>query len=130
MTGPLRACLRQHLRPTADAGAEARHLVQDACVAWHLPDVSAAAAVVVTELVDNAARHAGTDLIVTIAYRGAYLHLSVEDRSPDLPRLGRGSPGFAADRGRGLLLVDSFACGWGVVTAPDGKTVWASLSAR
>ncbi|TQS44016.1 STAS domain-containing protein [Cryptosporangium phraense] len=123
----LRARLRLHLEPTADAPAEARRLAMDACAAWNLERLSPAAAVVVTELVDNAARHAGTALEVTIAYRGAYLHLSVTDGSPEPPRL---SAEPTAEGGRGLLLVDSFASGWGVLPVPDGKAIWATLPTR
>ncbi|GAA0252568.1 ATP-binding protein [Cryptosporangium japonicum] len=119
---PDTAHLRLYLRPTPAAAPEARRMLAAACAAWSIEDVGAAAAVVVTELVDNAVRHAGTDLIVTMTYRGAYLHLSVTDGSaaPSTIPVGRGASG--------LRLVDIFASGWGVLPVPDGKSVWATLA--
>ncbi|WP_157018022.1 ATP-binding protein [Cryptosporangium arvum] len=116
------ARLRLYLRPTADAAPEARRMLAAACAAWSLEHVGEAAAVVVTELVDNAVRHARTDMLVTMAYRGSSLHLSVADRSvtPSTIPVGRGPCG--------LRLVDTFASGWGVCPVPDGKSVWAALT--
>jgi hypothetical protein len=128
---PLAARLRLYLHPTLDAGPEARQMVTDACAGWGLRHLTASAALVITELVENAAQHAATDLEVTIAYRGRYLHLSVADGSPTPPRWTGPPPEADAESvdltGRGLRLVDAFASGWGVLPTLQGKTIWATL---
>ena len=89
------------------------------------------ATVVISELVSNAVEHAGTDLVVTVALRGRYLHLSVHDdsRQPPVPTAeGKGGP-LVPVRGRGLHLVAGYATAWGSAPVGGGKTVWATLRA-
>lgn len=73
-------------------------------------------------------QHAGTDILVRVARRGDYLHVSVRDGSPQPPRIGRTTDdGSPAERGRGLHLVDVYSTAWGSNVTADGKTVWATL---
>jgi anti-sigma regulatory factor (Ser/Thr protein kinase) len=120
--------LRDTLAPTSDALAAARTLVAEACRAWKQPAVSDVAQLIVTELVGNAVRHAGTPIELTVALRRRYMHVAVRDQSPRLPRLGGGSPD--ADGGRGLIVVEALAASWGTTRTDDGKVVWATLPLR
>ncbi|GAA0233145.1 STAS domain-containing protein [Cryptosporangium japonicum] len=120
--------LRIHLRPTDAAAAEARRFMRDACAAWSLEGVVDEATVIVTELVDNAARHARTELVVTLAYRGIYLNIAVSDGAPEpaRKRTDASAPGYSLP-GKGLRLVDAFATAWGTLPTEDGKTTWATV---
>src|SRR5207248_14475 len=66
-----------HLAATPAAPGTARELVGGACRSWGVAHLAGPATVVISELVSNAVEHAGTDLEVSIALRGRYLHLSV-----------------------------------------------------
>ena len=85
------------------------------------------AALVLSELVGNVVRHAGTPMQVTVTLRRPYLQLAVVDGSRAAARPGR--PNLAAEGGRGLLLVRELAQRWGSVPAGQGKAVWAMLPA-
>jgi anti-anti-sigma factor len=122
--GPATAMLTEDLLPVSGAGRRARELVTDACARWGLPHLAGSACILATELVANAAAHAGTMLQLRIALRRRHLHLAVRDGSPAPPR--RRSPDL--DGGRGLLLVDAVALAWGHLLTADGKVVWATLA--
>jgi serine phosphatase RsbU (regulator of sigma subunit)/anti-sigma regulatory factor (Ser/Thr protein kinase) len=85
------------------------------------------AALLVTELVTNATRHAGGDLRVRAGLRTDVLLVEVSDASPQLPELA-GLPTWEHESGRGLLLVDALADRWGADSLPTGKRVWFELS--
>lgn len=106
----------------------ARTLVLAACERWNAPGVSADAELVVTELVANAVRHAGSQITVQLtALSGSPggVRAEVSDLSirPVRPRLAHG----LEESGRGLFLVDTLASRWGAEATPDGKTVWAEI---
>jgi anti-anti-sigma factor len=86
-TGPAER-LRVTLQPMLDATAAARHLVGRACARWGVERVRDVAELVVTELVSNVLRHAGTEMEVGVARDHRLLHVSVRDHAPALPRLG------------------------------------------
>jgi signal transduction histidine kinase len=52
--------LRTRLQPVVDACRQARELASEACGGWQLPEVADSARVVLSELVANGVRHAGT----------------------------------------------------------------------
>ncbi|MGC4749981.1 STAS domain-containing protein [Micromonospora sp. DT201] len=118
--------MRARLEPVAEACRRARELVTDACTRWNLPDTSGPAALVLSELVGNVVRHAGTPMQVTVTLRRPYLHLAVVDGSSAQARPGGGTD-LHAEGGRGLLLVRELAQRWGSVPAGQGKAVWAML---
>jgi anti-anti-sigma regulatory factor len=115
--------------PTSGAARRARDLVTQACVRWDLAHLAGTAALIASELVTNAAVHAGTMLKLDLSLGHRYLTVSVRDGSavvpclPDATALDPAAP-------RGLLLVDALATRWGSVPAHDGKVVWATLSRR
>jgi anti-sigma regulatory factor (Ser/Thr protein kinase) len=118
-----------HLRSAPAAPAAARRLVVKLCETWDLHQVVELAELLISELVTNAVRHAGTDIEVTAAVGEHFLHLHVRDRSKRLPTLS-GSDGQQSHHNRGLQLIDRLSNGWGTTLTPYGKTVWATLRLR
>ncbi|MEU8217789.1 ATP-binding protein [Micromonospora taraxaci] len=119
--------MRARLEPVAEACRRARELVTDACARWNLPDAAGPAALVLSELVGNVVRHAGTPMQVTVTLRRPYLHLAVVDGSS--AQAQPGGTDLHAEGGRGLMLVRELAQRWGSVPAGQGKAVWAMLPA-
>jgi anti-anti-sigma regulatory factor/anti-sigma regulatory factor (Ser/Thr protein kinase) len=118
--------VREWLEPTPASLAIARSLVDRACRAWDLPQLSEAAQLIVTELVANGVRHARTEMQVSLAIRARYLHIAVRDRSTRRARLVSALEQYA-ESGRGLVLVEAMAASWGCAPTSDGKAVWATL---
>jgi anti-sigma regulatory factor (Ser/Thr protein kinase)/ABC-type transporter Mla MlaB component len=118
----------RQLPATPAAAASARQVVAEACRAWGLAQLAGDAELVATELVANAVRHAaGSDLHLLVILRQRFVHVSVRDGSPQPPRRVLPDP-ETGEGGRGLILVDAVARGWGSTPIPDGKVVWATLS--
>ena len=90
------------------------------------------AAIVVTELLTNAIRHAsplsGRWLQVTWDLEDESVEIAVSDGgSTTLPRVSR--PALSALGGRGLEIVETLSQRWGVRRTGPGTTVWAILAA-
>ena len=119
--------IRVRLRPVPDACRQVRQLVTQACDAWQRHDVAATAALIATELVANAVRHAHTTIEFTVGLRNGRLTMSVRDGSRRLPRPVEARPTDSG--GRGLRLVRELAEAWGVLPVTDGKVVWTRLGA-
>ncbi|MFB6397872.1 ATP-binding protein [Polymorphospora lycopeni] len=127
---------RAHLRlePQPDAPAAARRLLRAKCAEWGLDQVVDPGQMIVSELVANAVEHAGTPIDLTLSHAGRKLRIAVADRSPAHPAFPGPEPAprdpaaGLSIRGRGLGLVSLDADGCGVVTGPDGKIVWASVT--
>ena len=115
------------LPPRAASATRARELVTAQCASWGLESICDDVALVVTELVANAIRHAGTDIQISIAPIESGVRLEVRDGStrPLRPRAALSSD----EGGRGLLLVDALATRYGVEGEPGGKLVWVELIA-
>ncbi|SDS19416.1 ATP-binding protein [Actinoplanes derwentensis] len=140
LTGPHPLPDRLHLALPPDPGAavQARSLVTEACAGWGLDHLGERSRLIISELVVNAAEHAGTDIEVVVSVRGgsavAALHLAVYDGDPVLPRMrdpvtGPLGPSLT-DRGLGLRIVGAAASAWGALPARSGKLVWAIVRAR
>ena len=81
---------------------------------------------IASELVTNAVLHGtGRRFLRASAIDGA-VRLGVLDESPELPV--QQNPTQSATSGRGLLLVDRTAAGWGVGKESSHKEVWALIS--
>ncbi|MEU4427311.1 ATP-binding protein [Actinoplanes sp. NPDC024001] len=120
--------VRLRLLPELSSAVAARRAVSQACRDWELDLLADRARLVVSELVVNAAEHAGTLIDVTLSRVDSSLHVSVRDRCAEPPRrlpVDPRRPHIA--RGQGLRLVDAAAYAWGVAPAQTGKTVWAIL---
>ncbi|ANZ40609.1 hypothetical protein BBK82_36005 [Lentzea guizhouensis] len=88
------------------------------------------AVLIMTELVENAYRHAGGPrrLCVQLVRESGVIRVEVEDRSPmRLPVLGR--HGHTDSDGAGLLIVNRLSTRWGFRRRDAVKTVWAEVSA-
>lgn len=122
--GPHERSLR--LPPSVEAPGLARRMLREVCATR--PALYDDAALLVTELVSNAVRHAGTDVVVRAYLATDVLRLEVIDgsRRPVRARVAAHSE----EGGRGLVLVDALADRWGVDARSDGKQVWVELETQ
>jgi anti-sigma regulatory factor (Ser/Thr protein kinase) len=82
----------------------------------------------VSELVTNSIRHAGTDFQVTVCCEQGTIRIEVTDHAGGNPVLR--SPGPEDATGRGLRIVEALSEAWGVEpAATQGKTVWFTVPA-
>ncbi|MDI6097288.1 ATP-binding protein [Actinoplanes sp. NEAU-A12] len=123
--------VRLQLPPDTAAAARARFMVTAACEEWGLGRLVPRARLVVSELVVNAAEHAGTPIDVLISRRngGTELHLAVMDEDPRLPDIRPEVASLLTERGYGLRIVEAAVHGWGALPTRTGKMVWAILKA-
>lgn len=114
----------------AEPGAvrAARAAVRDQLCGWNLESLADVTALLVSELVTNALRHAtgpiGVRLVRPTAPLGVLL-VEVSDPLPDPPR--ERTPHPDDEGGRGLQLVASSCRAWGTRPGVTGKTVWFEL---
>ena len=90
------------------------------------------AALVMSELLSNAIRHArplpGRMIRVAWTLSNGSLQVSVSDGGgPTRPRAGH--PSLSSLGGRGLAIVDYLCSSWGIRSCDGGMTVWAELPA-
>ena len=109
-----------------------RRLVADLVSAGIYESVVGDAALVVSELLSNAIRHAaplpGSKVRVAWTLNDDALRVAVSDAGAGpLPRVTQASP--AAPGGRGLGIVETLSDRWGVLRDEDETTVWAVLTA-
>lgn len=121
----------QRLAADIEAPSVARSLVAQACAQWQLSHLLYAGRTLVSELVDNAVQHAGTEIRLTVTQRAHFLCMAVRDGSPALPQVREprcDDPRLPLDiRGYGLRTVDRLAFSWGAEVTTEGKVVWATL---
>lgn len=117
------------LAPGPAAPGAARAFLTQTCRLWRADDFVTDAALVVSELVTNAVRHAGTEMRLTLELRAGMLTVRVHDHGPGLPRLI--PPSERGYGGQGLAIVVQLAQAWGVaVEDGGGKAVWCRLGPR
>ncbi|MET9504596.1 ATP-binding protein [Streptomyces sp. NPDC006259] len=115
----------------AEAGAvrTARAAVRGQLRRWGLDSLGDIAALLVSELVTNALRHAtgpiGVRLLRPVGLPEVLL-VEVSDPVPDPPRERAARP--EDESGRGLQLVASSSRRWGSRPGGTGKTVWFELA--
>ncbi|MFJ4095600.1 ATP-binding protein [Kitasatospora sp. NPDC089913] len=133
--GPAGAVLRGRIgRGDLARIAEVRAELRDALRRWGVAELIDTAELLSSELVTNAIRHTDRDAMFTARlYREpaaaggrARLRVEVEDESDLRPT--RRTPGEQASSGRGLMLVEALADGWGVEPRGSGKRVWFELT--
>ncbi|MFE6284739.1 ATP-binding protein [Streptomyces sp. NPDC057877] len=115
----------------AEPGAvrAARGVVRRQLHGWDLDCVGDLAALLVSELVTNALRHATGPIGVRLVRPdrgGGVLLVEVSDPLPDPPRERVARP--EDESGRGLQLVASTSRRWGTRPGETGKTVWFELA--
>jgi len=103
-----------------------RQLARDIVNGWGLERLVDDVQLGVSELLSNAVRHAGTDVVLTLSLSNR-LTVEVLDNDPDLPHPAIPDPDLRATSGRGLRIVSAISADWGVRAAPGGKTVWFAL---
>lgn len=114
--------------PVIGSSALARTFVRETCEDWDCKDWVQDALCVASELVENAVKHARTELQLRLEYRAGLLTIAVRDDDPHMAVLRQTSAG--QPDGYGLQIVADLARAWG--SAPDlggGKVVWATLTA-
>ena len=113
--------------PCAPASAgKARRFVRAQLVGVGTSELSDVAELLVSELVSNAILHAGTDLEVVVRVLPDRVSVEVHDQGRGAATRRHYSP--TSGTGRGLVLVDELARGWGTVETADGKFVWFELA--
>ena len=123
MSAPSEA--RTSLPADPSSASVARRFVDRTLDAWGLAGVSDMATLLVSELVANAILHARTRLEVVMRQTPATVRIEVHDNNARLPARKRYSDDAAT--GRGLMLVETLADGWGADTTTDGKAVWFEI---
>jgi anti-sigma regulatory factor (Ser/Thr protein kinase) len=117
----------------SSVGVARQRLVSDLIAAGIYDSAVCDAALVVSELLSNALRHAGPlpGAKIRVAWRldGGRVEISVSDGGgPTRPELGE--PTQAATGGRGLRIVEKLSTGWGTSREAEGTTVWAQVPVR
>jgi len=121
--------LNRNMRAGLAAPAQARRAVVSLPL---IESVRVKLALVVSELVTNAIRHAGLGagdpIALDVTRVDGYVRIAVHDGGP-----GFAPPGHDGDRsgngGFGLSIVAALSDEWGVERRPDGCTVWCAVPA-
>ncbi|MFI2434607.1 ATP-binding protein [Streptomyces sp. NPDC018693] len=111
----------------AESSPVARHFVRQVLKDWDMTHVEDDAALVVTELVNNAIQHTRTPSIRVSVRRVSQklIRVAVTDKDRQAPQWRDARPSDTG--GRGLTLVDSLSQSWGYTRWPWAKRVWANL---
>ncbi|WP_405840774.1 ATP-binding protein [Streptomyces platensis] len=108
----------------------ARRALRDQLHVWRISGEPAhSAELLLSELVTNAVQaqaSAAPEVGVRFAWADGRLRLEVRDASDELPVMNDAEED--EECGRGLMLVDALASGWGVDRDGTGKVVWAELA--
>ena len=108
----------------ASSAGLARRLARGAMGGCSEPLVETAE-LLITELVANAVRHAGSPPVMRIDVDSGTIRVAVYDTSDSAPSVRHSGP--EDEGGRGLLLVESLASSWGWTRTTDGKSIWFTL---
>ena len=117
---------RIDLEDSVRSPARARRATADMVTQLRLEPLADELAIVVSELVTNAVRHAAPPMHLEIQAGTDRVTVAVADGSPSLPVPRQASAD--AEGGRGLPMIDLLAAETGVRPSPPGKTVWAALT--
>ncbi len=117
------------LVPSALAPSDARTIVRSVCRELNATDVTDTAALLTSELVTNAVRHARGPMHLAVALAHERLVVTVYDADPAPPQPQSSGPRQVG--GRGLTLVEKLSEDWGYRrTSDSGKAVWFALRPR
>ena len=107
---------------------QARLFARDVVREWQCDRLADDVQLAVSELITNAVRHAGTDVVMTLRLTDE-LQVEVRDSHAEMiDRTPRAPEDPFATSGRGLHIVAAVSSDWGVTTLDDGKTVWFTLT--
>jgi anti-sigma regulatory factor (Ser/Thr protein kinase) len=108
------------------SAATARRLTREATAAWGVGGLDDTLALLATELVANAVRHADSTAEIAIRLEDDVVRVEIRDRSSEVPTPG--SLVSQRESGRGLALVEALSDAWGIEPHDDGKSVWFELA--
>ena len=112
--------------PTAEAVGATRRFVAATLEAWGLGRLEWDAALVVSELANNAVCHAASPFRVLVSRAPDGVRIGVQDAEPDEPR--RREATRDALGGRGMAIVAALSEDWGCDRLAEGKFTWADLA--
>jgi len=117
----------------SSVGVARRRLMSDLIAADVCDSAVCDVALVISELLSNALRHAvplpGSKIRVAWRIDPGSVLVSVSDGGgPTVPELGEPTQG--ATGGRGLRIVERLSSRWGTSTGEEGTTVWAEVPVR
>jgi anti-sigma regulatory factor (Ser/Thr protein kinase) len=107
---------------------QGRLFARDVVREWQCDGLADDVQLAVSELITNAVRHAGTDVVLTLRLADELRvevrdsHAELIDRTPQPP-----DDPFATS-GRGLHIVAAVSSEWGVTAFEGGKSVWFTLT--
>jgi anti-sigma regulatory factor (Ser/Thr protein kinase) len=116
---------RRSFPATPASAGPARRFVGQVLEEAGLDALAYTATLLVSELVANAILHTGTPFDVVVEPGVDSVRVEVHDASPELPV--RRHYSNLSGTGRGLMLVESMAAGWGADRTAEGKSVWFEL---
>jgi anti-sigma regulatory factor (Ser/Thr protein kinase) len=122
---PTRRRERVPVEHSAAGPAQARAAVRRCSSSLGVDDVSDDLALLVSEMVTNAVRHAAPPVSLEVEVDEADVVVAVHDGSPSRPRAR--VAGDEDEDGRGMVLVDLLSAEHGVRPEPPGKAVWVRL---
>ncbi|MFE1176589.1 ATP-binding protein [Streptomyces sp. NPDC058773] len=109
---------------------QARRALRQQLEIWPIDgELADSAELLLSELVTNAVQAQASDaphVGVRFVWSGGHLRLEVQDASGELPVMNDAKEDDEC--GRGLVLVDALASGWGIDRGATGRTVWAELA--
>jgi anti-sigma regulatory factor (Ser/Thr protein kinase) len=117
--------IETQLPSSLTTGSSARAFLRAVLQTWRLDGFGEVTELLTDELVSNVVRHVAAPMTLRVLRHGSCLRVEVDDPSTARPRVLH--PDEEATSGRGLLLVDALAAGWGTDLRSDGKTVWFEL---
>lgn len=120
--------VRLDFAPTGSACRDARRAVQDVCRTARLTPLADDAALLVSEAMSNAIRHATTRITLSVTCNEATILVSVTDDGPRPDaQLAPSHLDDSAETGRGLFVIDKIASEWGSSCSVQGTTLWFRL---
>jgi anti-sigma regulatory factor (Ser/Thr protein kinase) len=125
-TAGARRVFRVRLSAGPAAAAHARREVRAAILSWKIPVDTDVAILLTSELVSNVVAHTGSRGTLAVTCTDSHLRVDVYDASESLPMIVDAPAD--AESGRGLLLVDVLATGWGFYRTPAGKAVFFTVA--
>jgi anti-sigma regulatory factor (Ser/Thr protein kinase) len=112
------------LTPVAESLSAARSFVSAMLEVWECEDRDQVAALLTSEIVSNAVRHAASVIGLEVAIVGEeQLRVAARDEAPNAT-VARDPDRRNAEGGHGLHIVESLAQRWGVERYENYKVVW------
>lgn len=114
------------LEPSPASPAHARAFTEQVLSGWSCDALIEDAQLIISELVTNAIRHAGSSATLWLGLTTQTLRITVADEHQASPRPLPAS--LTRRHGRGLMVVAALAAAWGIEPHDRGKAVWAELT--